>query len=107
VLFNVVGGRNLGLGEVYQAAKIISDVVDPDAEIVFGAAIDPDLGDEVKVTVIAAGFEAARRREPEVDEEHEPTDQDDNARHGGFRSDYMPNVDTELPAFLRRGVTAR
>jgi cell division protein FtsZ len=51
--FNIVGGKNLGLMEVNQAAEIIRGVVSPEAEIVFGAALDPDLGDEVKVTTIA------------------------------------------------------
>ncbi|MEX0750690.1 MAG: cell division protein FtsZ, partial [Dehalococcoidia bacterium] len=56
VLFNVTGGKNLGLQELNAAAQIIADVVDPDAEIIFGTAIDPRLGDEVKITVIATGF---------------------------------------------------
>jgi cell division protein FtsZ len=108
VLFNVVGGKNLGIHEVNEAAKVIQDVVDPDAEIVFGAAIDETLGDEVKVTVIATGFESrpvyyTGGRE---EEEDEPAAQDDHrASRGLFGT--VPEVDTELPAFLRRGVTAR
>ena len=56
VLFNVTGARNLGLHELHAAAQVIAEVVAPDAEIIFGTAIDPTLGDEVKVTVIATGF---------------------------------------------------
>ena len=120
VLFNVVGGRNLGILEVNQAAQVIQSVVDDDAEIVFGAAIDENLGDEVKVTVIATGFEARNSTvEPEYEEEEDlppPPEQRDYARQEVARSDArspfgsMPNapeLDTELPAFLRRGVTAR
>ncbi len=120
VLFNVVGGKNLGILEVNQAAQVIQGVVDADAEIVFGAAIDENLGDEVKVTVIATGFEArANDVEPEYDEEEDlppAPDTREPARHEVARSDarapfgsmpQVPDLDTELPAFLRRGVTAR
>jgi cell division protein FtsZ len=112
VLFNIVGGKNLGLQEVNQAAKVIQDVVDDDAEIVFGAAVDPELGEEVKITVIATGFSAAMQQEIFEEpgyEEQEPERQPAfDAPHQGFlRSDYLPPVDTELPAFLRRNVTAR
>jgi cell division protein FtsZ len=116
VLFNVVGGRNLSLQEVSEAAEVIQQVVALDAEIVFGAAIDPDLGDEVKVTVIATGFEPVARRIEVQEREHDlpslnppderisPAPQDDLVR--GWAPE-LPQVDTELPAFLRRNVPAR
>ena len=106
VLFNVVGGKNLGLQEVHLAAQVIAEVVDPDAEIVFGAAIDPDLGDEVKVTVIATGFEAPSRHE---ERRHAVVAGEIGAADEPARGPWaeLPQVDTELPAFLRRGVTAR
>ena len=106
VLFNVVGGKNLGLQEVHLAAQVIAEVVDPDAEIVFGAAIDPDLGDEVKVTVIATGFEAPSRHE---ERRHAIVAGELGAADEPARGPWaeLPQVDTELPAFLRRGVTAR
>ena len=106
VLFNVVGGKNLGLQEVHLAAQVIAEVVDPDAEIVFGAAIDPELGDEVKVTVIATGFEAPSRHE---ERRHAVVAGEIGAADEPARGPWadMPQVDTELPAFLRRGVTAR
>ena len=56
VLFTVVGGPGLGMHQVNEAAKIITDSVDPSAKIIFGAVIDPDMKDEVKITVIATGF---------------------------------------------------
>ena len=57
VLINITGGINLGLLEANEAANLIRDAVDPEAEIIFGTAINEDLGDEVIVTVIATGFE--------------------------------------------------
>jgi cell division protein FtsZ len=57
VLFNVTGGTNLTLFEVNQAAAIIRETAHPDVNLIFGAVIDPDMADEVRVTVIATGFE--------------------------------------------------
>jgi cell division protein FtsZ len=57
VLLNITGGSNLGLFEVNEAAEIIAQASDPDANIIFGAVIDDDLADEVRVTVIATGFD--------------------------------------------------
>jgi len=57
ILLNISGGTDLGLFEVNEAAEIIASVADPDANIIFGAVIDDSLGDELKVTVIATGFE--------------------------------------------------
>jgi len=56
VLLTIAGGSDLGLHEVNEAAEIIADAADDDANIIFGTVIDDALGDEVKVTVIAAGF---------------------------------------------------
>lgn len=57
VLFNISGGSDLGMMEIHQAAKIVTDAVDSDAKIIFGAVNDPRLKKgEVKITVIAAGF---------------------------------------------------
>ena len=57
VLFNVTGGSNLTLFEVNQAAAIIRETAHPDVNLIFGAVIDPEMGDEIRVTVIATGFE--------------------------------------------------
>ena len=57
VLFNVTGGSNLTLFEVNQAAAIIRETAHPDVNMIFGAVIDPQMGDEIRVTVIATGFE--------------------------------------------------
>ena len=57
ILLNITGGSGLGLFEMNAAAEIIHGVAHPDANIIFGAVIDDEMGDEVKVTVIAAGFD--------------------------------------------------
>lgn len=57
VLFNVTGGSNLTLFEVNQAAAIIRETAHPDVNMIFGAVIDPQMGDELRITVIATGFE--------------------------------------------------
>src|SRR3974390_3322367 len=57
MVLNIAGGSDLGLFEVNEAAEIIHAVAPPDANIIFGAVIDDNMGDEVRVTVIAAGFE--------------------------------------------------
>lgn len=59
ILFNVTGGSNLTLFEVNQAAAIIKETAHPDVNMIFGAVIDPSLKDEVRITVIATGFERA------------------------------------------------
>ncbi|MCL5958045.1 MAG: cell division protein FtsZ [Chloroflexi bacterium] len=61
VLFNVTGGEDLGILEVYEAAEIIQQAADPDANIIFGAVIDHRMGNDVKVTLIATGFDSVRR----------------------------------------------
>src|SRR5690554_4377489 len=57
VLLNITGGDSLGLFEINEAAEIIAEAADPDANIIFGAVIDESLEEEVKVTVIATGFD--------------------------------------------------
>lgn len=62
VLFNITGGPDLTMSEVDEAAKQIAAAVDPDANIIFGATIDDNLVDQVKITVIATGFDETKRR---------------------------------------------
>ena len=59
VLMSIAGGRDLGLFEINEAASLVQDAAHPDANIIFGTVIDDSLGDEVRVTVIAAGFDAS------------------------------------------------
>jgi len=64
ILFNVTGGSDLGLFEVNEAAEVIKEAADPEANIIFGTVIDDRMRDEVKVTVIATGFDGARKLKP-------------------------------------------
>jgi len=57
ILLNISGGSDLGLFEVNEAAEVIHGVAHPDANIIFGAVIDDEMGDDVRITVIAAGFD--------------------------------------------------
>ncbi|MGH2427536.1 MAG: cell division protein FtsZ [Candidatus Limnocylindria bacterium] len=61
ILFNVTGGSDLGLFEVNEAAEVIKEAADPEANIIFGTVIDDRMRDEVKVTVIATGFDASKK----------------------------------------------
>jgi len=89
VLLNITGGSSLGLFEVNEAAEIIAQAVDPDANIIFGAVIDETLNDEVRVTVIATGFEAATERAADARMDIKPVSR--------------PGLqDIEIPVFLRR-----
>jgi len=99
VLFNFTASKNLALHEVNMAAQVIAEVVDPDAEIIFGTATDPSMGDEVQVTLIAVGFAT-----PELYEE--PT-REERLHHLRDESLQQGIVDTELPSFLRRPVVNR
>jgi len=67
VLMSIAGGSDLGLFEINEAASLVQDAAHPEANIIFGTVIDDSLGDEVRVTVIAAGFEAGNAgRQPVV-----------------------------------------
>lgn len=57
VLFNITGGQDMSMSEVDEAAKIIAEAADPDANIIFGTTIDENLKDQLKITVIATGFD--------------------------------------------------
>ena len=89
ILLSLTGSSNLGLFEVNEAAEVVAQAADPDANIIFGAVIDESLGETVRVTVIATGFDVPKSRE-------------------NFRItkelDVRPFTDNEIdiPAFLRR-----
>ncbi len=111
VLFNITGGRTLGLHELHAAAQVIADVVDPEAEIIFGTAIDPSIGDEVKITLIATGFTRLAAVHP-IPEEYRRQASDYDAAAAAepiaLRPQAAPDLDDkELPTFLRRTVQSR
>ncbi|HHW15004.1 MAG TPA: cell division protein FtsZ [Firmicutes bacterium] len=88
VLLNITGGADLGLHEVNEAAEIVAACADQDANIIFGAVIDERLKDEVRVTVIATGFEGGKAPVKKTDElEIKP---------------FASSDDLDIPAFLRR-----
>ena len=61
ILFNVTGGPNLGLFEIDEAAEIIKEMADPEANIIFGTVIDERMGEDLQITVIATGFDSSRQ----------------------------------------------
>ncbi len=67
VLFNVTGGYDMSMSEIQEAAEIITSAVSPDANIIFGATLKPEMEDELVITVIATGFDAAYFQETETE----------------------------------------
>ena len=65
ILLNISGSANLSLFEINEAAEIISEAADPDANIIFGSVIDESLGDKVQITVVATGFNSNAKSVPE------------------------------------------
>jgi cell division protein FtsZ len=72
VLFNIAGGRDLTMFEVDEAAKIISSAADSDANIIFGAVVKEELSDQVRITVIATGFDETRSRIAQMRPNYKP-----------------------------------
>ncbi len=105
VLFNITGGNDLTMHEIDEAAKVITDAADPDANIIFGAVIDEELAGEIKITVIATGFAgdvaSARRREP-VAEETTPTASPVGTPAAATPSRSDDSEELDVPAFIRR-----
>lgn len=99
VLFNVTGARTLGLHELNMAAQVIAEVVDPEAEIIFGTTLDPNMGDEIKITLIAAGF-------PQTQPQTRPVESHERIRP--LHTEGLKDLaDTDLPTFLRRTMMSR
>lgn len=126
VLFNIAGGTDLTMFEVDEAARIISGAADPDANVIFGAVIKEDLSDQVRITVIATGFDETRSRIAEmsrvavqrptiqgvvsepvvgktIDEEEERNVEEPPEDDGtGTSEEDMFGAKFEIPAFLRK-----
>lgn len=126
ILFNIAGSKSLTLTEINEASSIITQSADPDANIIFGTTIREDLGDEIQISVIAAGFDENRRHfgsipsinpyltpkpaispEPEsvVDESAEESQPSTQVKLAGKYKVHHNEVDIEddldIPAFLR------
>jgi cell division protein FtsZ len=106
VLFNVTGPADLSLRELDLAARVIAEMVDPDAEIIFGTAVDESLADEVRVTVIATGFSGTRPMNirQTLSEEIAPP----AIKLGDVTPDPTDSLtEADLPTFLRRSFPSR
>src|SRR4030043_150758 len=123
IFFNVTGGKDLTMAEVDEAAKIISTAADADANIIFGAVIDDNMVDQIKIIVIATGFDEARlrfaklarlrapRTEPKgiISEKPEPGEEIRELEEEEFEKEEKPKEEEEdysefdIPAFLRQG----
>jgi cell division protein FtsZ len=122
VLFNVTGGPNMTLFEVNQAAAIIRETSHPDVNMIFGAVIDPNMGDDIRITVIATGFERssmprrALERQPRATENRrsepiaynmrpsESVSVHADPQSGEAKSASLPPMnkdDLDIPTFLR------
>lgn len=100
ILLNITGSSNLGLFEVNEAAEIIAEAADPEAMIIFGAVIDETLQDEIRVTVIATGFQG----DQESSGDGRSGRGSSSGPSSGNKLDIKPFAtdDLEIPAFLRR-----
>jgi len=100
VLLSICGGSDLGLFEVNEAAEVVAAAAAPDANIIFGAVIDDSMMDQIRVTVIATGFNGRKRQETmqfgavAADEAGTPL--------GVPSFDPLPEEDLDIPAFLKK-----
>ena len=114
VILNFTGGTDLGALEVYEAADVVRESADPDANIIFGAVIDETLNDEIRITVIATGFEAESNEysleenkvemprvsvSNQIKEEVASTTVE---KEEVVQKKYEEEVDLDIPVFLRR-----
>jgi cell division protein FtsZ len=107
ILFNVTGGPELSLFEVNQAAAIIKETAHPDVNLIFGAVIDPNMGDDLRVTVIATGFDrtGGPRRPAQRNQSRNITAEAQVLIEEGaeqFQPQALDINDLDIPSFLRR-----
>lgn len=106
VLFNITGGSDLTMSEVDEAAKLIAQAVDTDANIIFGATIDDQMVDQVKITVIATGFDESKKRLRELSTKsdiYEPRESASPPATNGSEPKSEEDDELEIPAFIRLG----
>ena len=103
LLFNITGGSDMTMNEVDEAAKVITGQADPDAQIIFGAAIDEKLVDQVKVTVVATGFDESRKSyiqvAPVMNQDGEITEA---GTHESGQEQPLDEDEFDIPTFLRQ-----
>lgn len=100
VLLNITGGSNLGLFEVNEAADLIKQAVDPDANIIFGAVVDESLKDEIKITVIATGFDQVKKESGAKTINKKFEDKNNIKTNSEVKQFDIDDLD--IPTFLRR-----
>ncbi len=105
ILLNITGGSDLGLFEVNEAAEIIQSATDQNSNIIFGAVVDDGLEDNVRVTVIATGFEAQKSRplfsEDSTGRRREPRRRDVSMDESQRSSLEISDDDIDIPSFLK------
>jgi cell division protein FtsZ len=99
ILLSIAGSSDLGLFEVNAAAEIVQGVAHPDANIIFGTVVDESMGETVRVTVIAAGFDRFEGERPQRNRAPVVADMPD--AFGGHDDDDQPDDDLDVPSFLR------
>ena len=107
ILFNVTGGNDLAMFEVDEAARIITEAADPDATIIFGAVVNDSYTGEIKVTVIATGFDEVKRERPSFfQREHSSLSGGNSGSNnsGGMSSPRATESELDIPAFIRKKV---
>jgi len=95
VLLNITGGMDLGIHEANEAARVIQEVADPDANIILGAVINDELENEVKVTVIATGFDTSPQKQVTQNQKEDEMPEEE------FEMESFSGDDLDIPAFLR------
>lgn len=96
VVFNITGGNDLSMHEVNEAAEVITAAVSPEANIIFGATIKPDMQDKIDITVIATGFDAAyfaKRGSAAISDDDDESDEDDSSSSSSI-GDVEADVET-------------
>lgn len=100
VLLSISGGSDLGLFEVNEAAEVVAEAASPDANIIFGAVIDDSLSDQIRVTVIATGFDGKRKQETMEFAAAEEAPEEAVPAIPKFEP--LSEDDLDIPAFLKR-----
>ena len=101
ILLNITGGRDLGLFEVNEAAELIHSAADANSNIIFGAVIDEAMGDEIRVTVIATGFDHGGVRAAREERARPPRDRGPRIDERQRDSLVIRDDDLDIPPFLR------
>jgi cell division protein FtsZ len=107
VIINVTGGPDLSLVEVSDASTIIQEAADEDANIIFGAVVDPEIKGKIKITVIATGFGPAAAARPAPSGVQTPVDMTPYADLARVRADALVASSTDRPGVPRLSITRR